>query len=424
MQYYRGLVFLIALLLTGIATYNKISVHGIALRSSEELLKASSSFVWITLAKTLRNPPFDRDHFTDAIKKHSGVQVAYLALYDFRGKIVLHSDSLLIGTMSNEPGIGGASRRLEEPQAGFDKLADGTILYVMDMEIDIREVDPNPFLLRVALHASSALADVQQAKRHIILSLSLIVFLWLMAWFFYRFSRRIEMLRYERLEREHLATLGEMAAVVAHEIRSPLSAIKGFSQYLAEKDSGNPAGDEGYRVIIHETIRLEQLTDDLLGYARVDKVHPVMFSWLELVDEVWSLIAQNRSDITVTKEISAQEDSVYSDREKLRRILMNVLQNSIDAVNNKGVIEIKVQNSRGKITLSIRDSGQGMDDKTIHHAFKPFFTTKVKGTGLGLAIVEKNVKSLDGTVSIASKLGIGTTVTIIIPWQKDGQKQI
>jgi two-component system sensor histidine kinase HydH len=424
MQYYRGLVFLAALLLTCIAIYNKISVHGIALRSSDELLKSRGSFIWITLAKSLRVPPFNKDLFAAAARKHFGDQVAYVALYDANGAIILHTDSRLIGTASDEPRMGEASRR-EEPQAGLRRFADGTTLYVFDMGIETAEMDSKSFLLRVALHPASALADVQQAKRHIILSISLIVFLWLLAWFFYRFSRRIDMLRCESMEKEHLAMLGEMAAVVAHEIRSPLSAIKGFSQYLAEKERGNPAcEEEGYRVIINETIRLELLTDDLLGYARVDKVQPVQFSLLELVDEVWSLITPDNSRITITKEISAEDDLIYSDREKLRRILMNVLQNSIDAIDNKGIIGIKAIDCRGKMTLSIRDSGKGMDENTIKQAFKPFFTTKVKGTGLGLAIVEKNVTSLSGKVKIASKMGMGTTITIVMPGHRDGQKPL
>lgn len=183
---------------------NNISVHEIALRSSEEMLKSSSSLIWITLANSLRHPPLDRALFEAAARKHSKVEVAYLALYDANGKIVMHSNGQLVGTMRNEPGIIGLPRRMEEPQVGYRTLADGTALYVMDMTMDIRDVEPSPLLLRVALHPSSALADVRQAKGHIVLSLSLIAFLWLMAWFFFRFSRRIEMLRYERIEREHL----------------------------------------------------------------------------------------------------------------------------------------------------------------------------------------------------------------------------
>jgi len=421
MPYYRGLVVLIALLLTGIAAYNKISVYRIAVRSSEALLKSKSAFIWISLADALREPSVDANILHAVANSHPDAQVAYLALIDSKGTIVLHTDNRLIGAAaSDELNMGVTERPQREPNTGLHTLADGTVAYIMDMGVEIRWMNGNPHLLRVALHPSPAFVDVRRATRHIILSMSLILFIYLLAWLFFYYSKRIDDMQRKSLEKEHLATLGEMAAVVAHEIRGPLSAIKGFSQYLTETGILEPAREEGCRIITSEAIRLEHLTEDLLSYARVDNVQPVGFSLLELVDEVWSLMASSKHTIVIKKEISENDDWAYTDRDKLRRVLMNVIQNSLESIEEKGSININVRKDKGKLTLSIGDTGRGMDAGTAKDAFKPFFTKKVKGTGLGLAIVEKIIKSLNGTVRIASQLGVGTVVTIVLPVHENG----
>jgi signal transduction histidine kinase len=132
----------------------------------------------------------------------------------------------------------------------------------------------------------------------------------------------------------------------------------------------------------------------------------------ELIKEVEGLFIADGKNITITKDFSIKDETLYTDREKLRHILINILQNAIDSIGDKGTIEIKVSGNDENINISIKDSGKGMDEETIKNALKPFFTTKTKGTGLGLAIVENLLKVLHGTLKIESGLNRGTTVMI------------
>jgi two-component system, NtrC family, sensor histidine kinase HydH len=423
MDFRRDVILLIAFLLTGVAFYNKISTYEIAKLSSEELLKSTSYFVGFTLARFLHSPPLDEDLLPETVSKFSGKQVAFLALYDRNGKILLHSDKRRIGSRSDDPAIARAYDRLE-PYAAFRTFAGEQTLYVMDMPVDIHDINASPMLLRVALYPYSAQSAVRRAMHHIIVSITIIVFLWILALFFYRFSKKIDTLQQASIKKEQLAMLGEMAAVLAHEIRSPLSAIKGFAQYIAEKNGLLPADEEGLQVIISESNRLEKLTDDLLIYARSDEIRQETFSLIELVDEAWNLVAVENNSISMTKKITIPEGTIHSDREKLRHILINIFLNSVDAMDGQGHIVFKAIRDKRGLTLTIRDSGKGFDDNALKNALTPFFTTKVKGTGLGLSIVDNYVRALSGILTITDRKGLGTDVTITIPWRADGPKKI
>jgi two-component system sensor histidine kinase HydH len=418
---YRGLVLFMALLLTGIAIYNKISTYDIANRSSREQLQSRGAMIWVTLAGSLHGPVLDPAFFSMVAARHAG-EVAYLALYDAFGKVVMHSDPRLLGTVNRA--TASDENRPPGPWADMQRQADGTMLYVLDMEISPEGMRHGPLLLRVSLHPHASLAILRDAKRTIIMSVAVIVFLWLLAWLFSNFSRKIDTLRQENLRQEHLATLGEMAAVMAHEIRSPLSSIKGFAQYLAEKYAGDQTHDEGCRVIVAESNRLEKLTDELLGYARADKISLEQFSLPELVETTWSHLASGEQAVTLRTSYGLPGDHIVSDREKLRQIVLNIFRNGIEAMPEGGAIEFEAHEGHDSLVLTVGDAGEGMDEATRDKALKPFFTTKVKGTGLGLAVVDRNVRLLHGAVTIDSTLGAGTRVTVHLPRNDHGTHQV
>jgi two-component system sensor histidine kinase HydH len=220
--------------------------------------------------------------------------------------------------------------------------------------------------------------------------------------------------------------MGEMASVLAHEIRNPLGSIKGFAQYLMEKDKepvpqNTDTGKDYLNIIVSEAKRLETLTEDLLIYAKPVEVRITEFNLGELTGEIiHSLHPPKEEKNKVSVEASIPDNmTIKSDKEKLRQIITNIIQNSIDAVKESGIVSVKAEKTNDKIIIIISDNGCGMDADTKAKAFKPFFTTKAQGTGLGLAVVEKLTKSIGGTVELESEPQKGTVFRIIMKGKGD-----
>jgi two-component system sensor histidine kinase HydH len=237
---------------------------------------------------------------------------------------------------------------------------------------------------------------------------------WILTFGIVSYSRKVIAMHMKDMQKRHFTMLGEMAAVLAHEIRSPLSAIKGFAQYISEKKENTSSTAEGIDVIITESQRLERLTEDLLVYARVSEVNAGKFSLPELVDEVEGLFITDEKSVTITKNITLKNDTMNTDRGKLKQILINVIQNALDSIEGSGTIGINMSDHTHVINISIKDSGKGMDKETVNNALRPFFTSKAKGTGLGLAIVDNLLKTLHGSLAIESEPGKGTEVILSI----------
>ncbi|HSB51300.1 MAG TPA: ATP-binding protein, partial [Dissulfurispiraceae bacterium] len=216
-----------------------------------------------------------------------------------------------------------------------------------------------------------------------------------------------------------LALLGEMASVLAHEIRNPLGSIKGFAQYLIEVEEKNEVTDDLLRdyltIIVLESQRLEALTDDLLSYAKPPEVRRAPLNLRDLAEEVRVAFSRHERAGAVTVENRVPDISVESDKDKVKQILTNVVENALDSMPEGGVIEITAKRDDGSVALTVTDSGFGMDDETKARAFTPFFTTKTRGTGLGLAVVDRLVRALGGEIRLETKPGTGTRFTVVLP---------
>ena len=196
--------------------------------------------------------------------------------------------------------------------------------------------------------------------------------------------------------------------------------IKGFAQYLKEQSGNvNEKTGKGIDIIIDESKRLELLTDDLLVYAKMDELRIDGFDLPSLVRDVLTSLPVKQKDIEMDFDMPDRL-SVMSDKEKLRQIIYNLLQNSIDAIEGSGKISVSVKRDRDSIIISLSDNGRGIAPDELGKIFSPFYTTKAKGTGLGLAIVDKLVKALRGTVRIESSHGKYTTVIVDLPFIKSG----
>lgn len=383
-----------------------------ALSAADDALKLQASGITASLEAALRRSDFaDENLFWEIISKGRWEGIAFLALYDRDGRIVLHSNTRLIGrTVEDERIRQTLSRGV--PQHYYLMLVTDERVFIHDAPVHLHRGE---YLLRLALHPYPAENSIRQARIQLGISVGVVIILWSIGLFLAQALNRSEKLRRAMNERERFAVLGEMAAVLAHEIRNPLGSIKGFAQYLAEqqKKNGEPAQQQPLDIIIAETRRLELLTEDLLIYARPAEIKPSDFDVCELIHNCIAALPA-RPEIVCNVQCVAPL-TLSSDPDKLRQILANLLLNASDAMEQEGTVTVAASAERDRIVIRVSDTGSGMDEETAAKAFDPFFTTKTRGTGLGLAIVGRLTEVLGGTVHIATARAKGTTFTISLP---------
>lgn len=224
----------------------------------------------------------------------------------------------------------------------------------------------------------------------------------------------------ERAKRaEHLASIGRMAATVAHEIRNPLSSIRGFAQFFANLFKEKTEERTYALAMMKESNRLNRVVSELLDYARPLelKVEPASIETLFL-DVVRRLeLEKSDSCIEIIQEIQPDMPEVQLDHDRILQVLLNLTQNSIDAMPNGGKLVLSAvwATERKCVQIGVQDTGDGIPQADLPRLFEPFFTTKVRGAGLGLAVVRKIVDAQDGEVEVRSEEGIGTEVILTLP---------
>ena len=232
-----------------------------------------------------------------------------------------------------------------------------------------------------------------------------------------------DMTEIRRLEEEvarsrRLASLGSLAAGVAHEIRNPLSSIKGFATYFRERYRDNPEDRETADVMIREVDRLNRVITQLLEFARPLTMHCVSTSLQAVIRHTVKMVegeAQAKR-IAIEMELSPEVGEGPLDADRMTQVLLNLLQNAVGAMEGGGVLRISAARRDEKgVRITVADTGIGIPKEDLPRVFDPYFTTRPSGTGLGLAIVHKIVEAHGGEVRLESELGKGTTATILLP---------
>lgn len=235
---------------------------------------------------------------------------------------------------------------------------------------------------------------------------------------------------FERIRaRDRLANLGEMAAGLAHEIRSPLATIRGAIAVLADPEA--EADIELDKVIVHEIQRLDRVVGTFLDYARPSTCQVRMHDVEKFVRDCTDAISRQHpnDEVELSVDIKDEIPPITADADQLERVISNVIENAYEALDGKGHIRVGVRTANAdseledSVEISVQDNGPGMDEDTLQRVFIPFFTTKDSGTGLGLALCEKFIKSQDGTIQISSKPGEGTLVRIFLPRCLGGESE-
>ncbi|MFO7717081.1 MAG: two-component system sensor histidine kinase NtrB [Thermodesulfobacteriota bacterium] len=216
-------------------------------------------------------------------------------------------------------------------------------------------------------------------------------------------------------ETRKLATIGRLAAGLAHEIRNPLSALRGFAQYFAGKFAPEDQAHTYAQTMVREADRLNRVVTDLLYMARPQPPHPKTLSLHALAEDLERLLGFDLKQHGVTLTLELETDHVWADAEGLRRILLNLILNSVSALPQGGTITLASISRTAGVWVCVRDTGHGMDQETREQALEPFFTTKDQGTGLGLALVHRIIRDHSGSLEIHSTPDRGTEVALFFP---------
>jgi len=218
---------------------------------------------------------------------------------------------------------------------------------------------------------------------------------------------------------ERLASLGRLAAGVAHEIRNPLSSIKGFAQYFVKRFSGHDE-EQGYAsVMVREVDRLNHVITDLLDFAGSKEPRREPQSLAAIADQALKLLAPDLEarKVAVVKEYEPDLPAVSVDRDRISQVFINLLLNALESMEAGG--EIRIGLRRGgpppAVEASVADTGAGIPEGDLGKVFEPFFSRKRTGTGLGLAIVHQIIESHKGDIRVESRPGKGSVFRMRLP---------
>jgi len=219
----------------------------------------------------------------------------------------------------------------------------------------------------------------------------------------------------------HLNSLGSLAAGVAHEIRNPLSSIKGFAVYFKERFSGNKEDEQTADIMIAETERLNRVISQLIEFARPLELKREKTKISDLVQHTLTLIAAEaqKNKISIQAVTSADLPEVDVDSDKIKQVLLNILLNGLAAMPSGGELKIDYSLQKDKLNVIISDTGIGIETMDLPRIYDPYFTSKSAGTGLGLAVVQKIMEAHGGGVDVESTVGRGTKVLLHFPLMID-----
>jgi two-component system sensor histidine kinase HydH len=234
--------------------------------------------------------------------------------------------------------------------------------------------------------------------------------------------RELEALR-EEVERErHLASLGRLAAGVAHEVRNPLSSLKGFAQLFRAKFQPGSQEERYADIMIEEVERLDRVVEELLDFARPARPDRRATDVNAIVRESAALVSEDAAfkKVSVQTKLGEGLPPVFVDPLQIRQALLNLLLNGIDAAGSGGTVTVDTalspaQGGATHVAVGVRDNGAGLDSGDIPKLFEPFYTTKPNGTGLGLTIVSRILDQNGGHVNVASVKGQGSTFSMRLP---------
>jgi PAS domain S-box-containing protein len=238
--------------------------------------------------------------------------------------------------------------------------------------------------------------------------------------------RERKKLEEQHLKLEKLATMGELATMVAHDLRNPLTSIRNASYYIKNTcpHHAKPeckAALEMFDIIEQGTLFANNIINDLLDFAAKRPLQKEKQDINKIVDS--SITISNIPENIKIERKFAKKAIATVDEKQLQRVFLNLTRNAVQAMPDGGKLTVKTSETKDHVEIEFRDTGIGMSEENMSKLFTPLFTTKAKGIGMGLAICKKIVEEHDGTIDFESKVGQGTTFTIKLPKKEEANNQ-
>lgn len=235
----------------------------------------------------------------------------------------------------------------------------------------------------------------------------------------FRDLSEIKTLQREIMLNQHMASIGRFAAGIAHEIRNPLSSIKGFAAYFKNRYKDVENDVKIAEIMISETERLNRVITQLLEFSRPIHVRWTNVDLQELAEDSMALVAESAQKHNVELDFTGMQnpaEGLITDPDRIRQVLLNLYLNSIDAMPNGGRLTVKAMVPPGAdyVEITVADTGSGIPAENLAHIFDPYFTTKATGTGLGLGIVANTMEALQGHIQMESNPN-GTVFILHLP---------
>ncbi|WP_226086892.1 ATP-binding protein [Mesobacillus sp. S13] len=253
----------------------------------------------------------------------------------------------------------------------------------------------------------------------VLVPMGLIIFISAIAWIllnrFQSYVKAITSIFEDLRQKEKLAVIGQMATAIAHEIKNPLSSLKGFTQLQQEKDKGD---EQYYPIMLNEIDRINAIVNDLLILGKPNTGVKTPKKLIDIIQYVISVIDPHaqRKEIQIKYDV---DDStvLLCDENQMKQVFINLIKNAMEAMPNGGTVYVQSKIDGGLALISVTDEGCGIPPEILAKLGEPFYTTKQNGNGLGLMVTKKIIEEHEGTFNIQSELDKGTTVTISVPFE-------
>jgi len=232
--------------------------------------------------------------------------------------------------------------------------------------------------------------------------------------------KKLQEAQKQLIQSEKLAALGEMAAVVSHEVRNPLSTIYMSAQVLNKAVTHDNELKKYINYILSETERLNKVVTDILSFSRAPQLVLTKTNINSLIEELISFLEISdfiKYDIKCFRKYDEQIPELLLDKDQIKQTLLNIIQNACHFMEHRPIrkLEVETKKENSNCVIKISDTGCGIPPENIKKIFEPFFTTKTKGTGLGLSISKNIIEAHGGKITVESVVDEGTTFTIILP---------
>ncbi len=274
---------------------------------------------------------------------------------------------------------------------------------------DTRHPAPRPLVLEFVPQAANELRA--GALRTLGVGTLVALVLLLTAAVLWRLTLRAERLQEVREQERQLASLGEMAAVISHEIRNPLTSMKGHAQLLVEHLEPGGRDREKAERVVREAVRLEELTGDLLSLVRSERIRREEVDPVHLLREAAEAVDSDRIEID-----AGHAPARWSlDAERIHHVLTNLLRNALQASPDGARVSVAAAEEDGRLVITVRDRGPGVPEGDEERIFEPFYTTRVRGTGLGLAVARRIAALHGGTLTAHNHPQGGAVFRLAVP---------